>query len=119
MPLGPAGRQHTPPWFSRQFANAPVTMMPPTLEIRPGLHIEIQAIPGAVRFQWRIAGTLAWLDDSDGGAWPAAGHDPQGIPGGPALADLALIETCLRQHAEACRRQHAAGKVTARFLTGG
>jgi hypothetical protein len=94
-------------------------MIPPTLEIRPGLHIEIQAVPGALRLQWRIAGTLVWQGDADAGMWPAAGHDAPAIPGGLVPADLGLIETCLRQHAEECRRQLAASKVTARFLSGG
>ena len=98
-------------------------MTTPSLEIRAGLHIEIDSVPvpGSARIQWRIAGAMPCLfDPGDGTFHPASdGHDPNEILAAIAPADLALIEARLRQHAEERRRQLAAQNLLARFLSGG
>lgn len=93
---------------------------PSHLEIRPGLRVEIAPVAGSARIQCRIAGVMPCEFDPAAGTWHAAvdGHDPNAILAVIAPADLALIETRLHQHAEACRRQIAAQNLTARFLSG-
>ncbi len=94
-------------------------MPPQTFEIRPGLHIEIQAVPDSVRLLWRIAGSVTTgLFDPGGGNRHAGGWNPKALPAAHAIsaADLALIESRLRQYAEARRRCLATQHVTALFF---